>query len=152
MEDLSDGQLQYPSKEQLQRYEAQHKEIMAMYDPTEPEETFFPALGLRLVQAVSDPDLPHDYRFKYHMILVSYTSNSSEFELARETLADFARALEATGMSPGEVDKALEKKLELLVMVEVALEEKKKKKRRGKPARRSMWPFPVRENHGLDNC
>jgi hypothetical protein len=64
------------------------------------------------------------------MILVSYTSNSSEFELARETLADFARALEATGMSPGEVDKALEKKLELLVMVEVALEEKKKKKER----------------------
>jgi len=75
---------------------------------------------------VSDPDLPHDYRFKYHMIIVAYTSDSSQFELARETLIDFARALEATGMSPEEIDKNLEKKRGLLAMVEAALEEKKR--------------------------
>ena len=77
---------------------------------------------------MSDPDLPHDYRFKYHMIIVAYTSDSSQFELARETLADFARALEATGMSPGEVDKALGKKRGVLARVEVALAEQRKER------------------------
>jgi hypothetical protein len=126
MDDPSEEQLQYPSEKQMQRYQAQHRELMAMYRPMEAEETFFPPLGLRLAQAVSDPDLPHDYRFKYHMIIVAYTSDSLQFELARETLADFARALEATGMSPEEIDKNLGKKRGLLAMVEAALEEKKR--------------------------
>jgi hypothetical protein len=77
MENPSEEQLQFPSEEQMQRYRVQHQEIHAMKTAAEADESLFPALGLRLDQALSDPTLPHDYRFWYHMMNVIHTTGPS---------------------------------------------------------------------------
>jgi hypothetical protein len=128
MDDPSVEQLQYPSEEQLQRYDVQRREILAIFSAAEADKTLIPALGLRLNEALSDPALPHDYRFRYRLINVLCTTDSSQLELAREVLYDFARALQATGMSPEEADKTLEERHGALTGLEVALEEQRKER------------------------
>jgi hypothetical protein len=125
------------SQEQQQRYKSQYQEIEAMYQATEADATLFPALGLRLDEALSDPACPRGHCFKYHVMNVYCKPDPlPQVEMARKILDEMARALQATGISQEEVDKFFEGRRGTLAAIEGSVKEQQKEReaRNGKYA------------------
>jgi hypothetical protein len=150
MDDPSVEQLQYPSEEQLQRYDVQRREILAIFSAAEADKTLIPALGLRLNEALSDPALPHDYRFRYR------ASSTYSVPRTRRSLNWPARSFtilrglcRLQGCRQRKPTRPLKNGMVLLRGLRWL---SRSRERRGKLVTRSIRPVFMRETHGLDDC
>ncbi|CZT16401.1 uncharacterized protein RCC_02244 [Ramularia collo-cygni] len=118
-----------PFRNQHAMYDQQYATISAMVGSEDDEAPDWPALALRLDEALSDPALPRWHRAEYHIIHAWCTQEPElQLERARESIEGMVQVLQAEGLSQEQIDARLEPLTSMMATTQSALDDKNKEK------------------------
>ncbi|EGP88908.1 unnamed protein product [Zymoseptoria tritici ST99CH_1A5] len=112
-------------------YDTEYDAIIDMVGHGEEAPPDWPAVAIRVDQALSDPALPRWYRAEYQLIRAMYAHDpESHLNHARASVADMVQVLRDDEKSAEEIDERLAPLRDLLTIIEGALQEKETSKER----------------------